>query len=299
MGDAPPPGPAGAPAWLSASRRFSFRRALGAGASGVVVEAFDSRRGEALALKALAPPASPAERAALEAHFRALAALDHPNLVSPRELVDEAGALVLTMPVVEGVSLSALLLEPNVASTHLLFGQPSLDAASARAAAARRRPSLPLRRALADVAAGLDALHRAGLCHGDVRPDNALVLRDGGAKLIDFGPWTPAEASSAWRERPPAYLPPEQTPDAPWGPDADRYAFGVLLFEALTGHLPFAGSALDVTLRKTTLPPPHPSFLARNVEPALDALAFALLSRDPADRPSAVEALGLLSSPPA
>jgi serine/threonine protein kinase len=198
------------------------------------------------------------------------------------------------MPVVPGEPLGAILLEPIDAPAHLLFGQPTLDPAAAREAAARPRPTPAVRRALVDVAEGLDALHRAGLCHGDLRPDNALVGPDGRARLIDFGPWAPGEAEGARRERPPAYLAPEQAPDAPPDPPADCYAFGVLLFEALTGHLPFAGSALDVTMRKTTLPPPRPSFLARNVEAALDELARALLARDPADRPSAAEALARL-----
>lgn len=281
----------GPPPWLATSLRFSYRRTLGAGASGVVVEAFDAARGEALAVKALAPPASAPARAALEAHFRALAALDHPRLVAPYELIDEGGALLLTMPVAPGEPLGALLIEQNAAPTHLIFGQPTLDPVVAREVAARPRPVPRVRRALADVAEGLDALHRAGLCHGDLRPDNALVGPDGAAQLIDFGPWAPGEAEGARRERPPAYLAPEQEPDAPPDPAADCYAFGVVLFEALTGHLPFAGSALDVTMRKTTLPPPRPSFLARNIEPALDELARELLARDPAERPSAAGAL--------
>lgn len=293
------PAPAPPPAWLAAAPRFSYRRPLGAGASGVVVEAFDARRGEAVAVKALARPASAPARAALESHFRALAALAHPRLVAPYELVDEGGALLLTMPVAAGEPLGALLLEDADAPTHLLFGQPTFfDPAAARAAAARPRPAPRVRRALADVADGLAALHRAGLCHGDVRPDNALVGPDGRARLIDFGPWAPGEFEGDRRERPPAYLAPEQDPDAPPDPAADCYAFGVLLFEALTGHLPFAGSALDVTMRQTTLPPPRPSFLARNVEPALDALAVALLARDPADRPGAAEARDRLRAPP-
>jgi eukaryotic-like serine/threonine-protein kinase len=290
----PPGGVPAPPAWLADSPRFSYRRRLGQGASGVVVEAFDAWRGGPVALKALGRPGSAAARAALATHFRALAALDHPCLVAPYELVDDRGLALLTMPVVAGKPLGELLNEQNVASTHLLFGQPTLDQAAARAAAARPRPTPLVRRALGHVAEGLAALHRAGLCHGDVRPDNALVADDGGARLIDFGPWVPGELEGERRERPPAYLAPELSPDAPPSAADDCYAFGVLLFEALTGHLPFAGSALDVTMRKATLPPPRPSFLARNVEPALDALAVALLARDPGDRPSAAEASALL-----
>lgn len=147
---------------------------------------------------------------------------------------------------------------------------------------------------------GLSALHRAGLLHRDIKPSNVLVTRSGRVVILDFG--VALEVSTAMKESSSgassaglagtfAYMAPEQGTEETLTPAADWYSVGVMLFEALTGQLPFPGGGLDVLVRKNREPAPAPSSFVAGVPPDLEALCNELLDRLPERRPSGSEFL--------
>ena len=138
---------------------------------------------------------------------------------------------------------------------------------------------------------GIDALHAAGKLHRDVKPSNVLVTHEGRVVLVDFGVATELHAGT---ERLPSsdevvgtasYMAPEQSTGEPQTTASDLYSAGVVLYEALVGRPPFAGSFVDVIAMKCRMVPPPPSACALGVPADLDALCMALLHRDPAMRP--------------
>ncbi len=154
-----------------------------------------------------------------------------------------------------------------------------------------------LRKALRSLASVVSFLHRAGKVHRDLKPSNILVDERGRLVLIDFG--VTGELAEQQDDRgmllgTVLYMAPEQTRGHQIGPEADWYAVGVLIFQALTGKRPFEGKHADVILRKTTLDAPRPSDLVAGVPPDLDDLCARLLERDPARRPSEAEILRTL-----
>ncbi|MCB9598658.1 MAG: AAA family ATPase, partial [Sandaracinaceae bacterium] len=154
-----------------------------------------------------------------------------------------------------------------------------------------------LRRALAQLATGLSALHAADVVHRDVKPPNILVTRAGRVVILDFG-LARAKARDVASEDEVvgtvAYMAPEQALDDVVGPAADWYAVGAMLYEALTGRLPHSGaSSLQTLLAKNHAPKP-PRELVESVPADLDELCVSLLAPEPADRPTGAEVLEVL-----
>jgi hypothetical protein len=155
-----------------------------------------------------------------------------------------------------------------------------------------------LRAALRQLASGVHALHQAGQVHCDIKPSNVLVTPTGRVVLLDFGlvrELRPDEEHSV--DGPllgtPAYMSPEQAAGEPPRPASDWYSVGVLLYEALTGRLPFGGTTADVLNEKQHSDPALPSALA-SVPDDLEALCMALLQRYPQNRPGGNKILALL-----
>ncbi|MBX3268643.1 MAG: serine/threonine-protein kinase PknK [Sandaracinaceae bacterium] len=239
--------------------RFAPVRLLGEGAFGRVWLADDLVRGERVAIKV---PRDGALHGLehVKRELRALGAVAHPGLLGIDELVVEAGACALVMAPLEGTPLDE----------HL---------ATAPAEAGARFAAL-----LPGIADALGALHAEGVLHLDLKPKNVHVTPDGRPVLLDFGlARTLGETPHAITGTP-AYMAPEQARRAPLGPAADWYAVGVMLFEALTARLPFAGGGAETLARKIRQPAPRVAELAPDADPALAALADALLERDPERR---------------
>jgi len=169
------------------------------------------------------------------------------------------------------------------------------------------------------LAEGVCALHQAGKLHRDLKPANALVRPGGQVVLLDFGlvtellavdhpsphgaelgPDQPSSARRAVLERLTGtvpYMSPEQAAARPLSAASDWYSVGVMLFEAITGRLPFGGPAEQVLWEKQIRDPPTPSALIAGVPEDLDALCVALLRRDPRERPDGAEVLARLRGP--
>src|SRR5262249_59898042 len=131
--------------------------------------------------------------------------------------------------------------------------------------------------ALAQLVEGVMALHALDKVHRDIKPSNVLVTSEGRVVLLDYGLATEArreeQLSSTDVVGTVEYMAPEQAAARPIGPPADWYAVGVMLYEALTGQVPFTGPALEVLMNKQRLEPTPPSVLVPSTPEALDKLA--------------------------
>ncbi len=259
-----------------ANGRFELVRSLGEGGYGAVYEAYDRALQMRVALKQLSR-VGPDSLLRFKREFRALADLRHPNVVRLYELFEEDGSWFFTMELLEGESFAA----------HV---RPLL--------AAKGYDELRLRDSLRALGSALSAVHRAGLVHRDLKPDNVIVTPECRVVLLDFGLVVRILSASPGDERglfgTVDYMAPEQADGGVIAPAADWYAFGAMLYEALTGHLPFYGSAIDVLLQKRRALPTAPTRLIPTLPEDLSELCMRLLSIEPGERPTAAEILPAL-----
>jgi eukaryotic-like serine/threonine-protein kinase len=156
-----------------------------------------------------------------------------------------------------------------------------------------------LRNGIVQLAEGLMALHESRRVHRDIKPTNILVSRAGEVIILDFGLVRENDAEYSTGPFPvgtAAYMAPEQAASRTVGPPADWYAVGVLLYECLTGQLPFSGAPLQIMMEKQTDDPPHPSAITPNVPKDLDALCVALMQYEPGSRPTGQKVLQLFGA---
>ncbi len=298
------------------TERFEIVSRLGAGGMGVVYRAYDHRRGAPIALKTL-HRLDPASILRLKQEFRTIAHVAHPNLVTLHELVSEGELWFFTMDLLDGVSFLDWVRQglgpsptPEFADTVDVANNPTLEAATLRDASAfsttldldppaevQGELDVPrLRDALRQLVNGISALHAGGMLHRDIKPSNVMVLRDGRVVLLDFGLVTHVEVRRPWQSQSDIgisgtieYMAPEQSENGPPVPASDWYAVGVMLFQALTGRLPFLGAALKVLVDKRRFDAPSPSELVHDLPADLVDLCVRLLRRDPSARPGGAE----------
>ncbi len=157
-----------------------------------------------------------------------------------------------------------------------------------------------LRDAFRLVALGLTALHDAKRIHRDVKPSNVRVTPEGRVVLLDFGlvfeSGSPDHSTELGVVGTPAYMAPEQASSAPVGAEADWYSVGAMLYQCLTGRLPFEGATLAVMMAKQYKDPPAPSAVASGMPADLDALCVELLRFDAGARPNGREILRRLNA---
>jgi tRNA A-37 threonylcarbamoyl transferase component Bud32 len=240
---------------------YRIESVLGSGGLGVVYRARDEKLGRPVALKAISGDARTQARVLRAA--RAASALDHPHIGAIFAVEETGGAAFLVMALHEGETLRERL------------GRAAVPPGEAR-------------RIVRQVLSALGAAHAAGLVHGDLKPANVFLGRDGSVKVLDFG-----LAGSGTRP----YLAPEQLGGMPSDLRADLWAAGVVLHEMLTGRAPFRADQ-DADLDRRILddaPPPLPPGTPAD----LRALCGKLLEKDRGRRPaSADEASFLLAGPP-
>ncbi len=261
---------------LKNSSRFAVQQRLGSGAMGVVYTAFDHERQQDVALKLLhTSNASALYR--FKKEFRTLADVAHPNLVNLYELIAEDDQWFFTMEIVDGQSFFEFVRPPAT--------DGELDVER-------------LRQALRQLVAGVQALHDAGKLHRDLKPPNVLVTAEGRVVILDFGLATELapdlQTVDSGLAGTIAYMAPEQAKSEETTVACDWYAVGVILFEALTGRLPFTGSLYDVLLGKQQQAAPSPADLAPDLPPDLVELCDRLLAIEPEERPGGLEILELL-----
>jgi tetratricopeptide (TPR) repeat protein len=277
-----PPPQAAAARMPAASRLGEYRllRELGRGGMGVVYEAVHLQRGNRVALKTL-PTLDGTALHLFKREFRAVAGVNHPNLIGLHTLEADGGQWFFTMDLVEGVTFLAYV------RPHGMLDEPRL------------------RSALAQLVTGVMALHGQHIIHRDLKPSNVLVTHDGQVVVLDFGLVLELDGAGATGRSThniagtPKYMAPEQAAAGRIVPASDWYAVGVMVYEALAGRAPFSGPLLQVLQDKQRLdPPPLPD--DGNIPADLAALCLRLLARDPQQRPDVFAiARAVASSEPA
>ncbi len=247
--------------------RLSITRRLGEGGMGVVYQARDQQRAEDVALKTLTR-IEPAAIYRLKNEFRQLADVQHENLVALYELFNDHELWCFTMERVDGARFG-----------DWVRPEGALD--------------LPrLRAALPQLLAGIDAIHAAGKLHRDLKPSNVLVTPQGRVVVLDFGLASDRKLGGVGqtivddsRSGTPGYMSPEQAAGYGATEASDLYSLGAMLFEALTGRLPFEGSSHEVLVAKQAGAPPRVRELDADAPEDLAELCDRLLLRDTAKRP--------------
>ena len=250
--------------------RYLLTARIARGGMSTVYRAVDTRLDRQVAVKVMSAGLSndPAfgDRFAREA--RTAARLSHVNAVSVFDQGSDAGHVFLVMELVEGRTVRDLLREngPLPPALALSVIEPVLSA--------------------------LASAHRAGLVHRDIKPENILISNDGVVKVADFGLARAVEfddvaARTGVMMGTVAYCPPEQISRGPCDQRSDVYSAGVVLFELLTGHAPFAGdSPMAIAYQHVHGRVPAPSSRVATVPPELDAIVVRSTSGDPASRPA-------------
>jgi hypothetical protein len=244
---------------------------VGRGTTATVFAATDLAQARRVALKVLAPHLR--DRTAVRARFREAArvqqSLDHPNILRVHDVVESGDELFLVTPLIDRT------LDDLIADRAPANGQ-----------------ALPI---LVQAADAIDYAHRAGVLHGDVKPRNVLVDEDEVAYLADFGLATAASSAAAAATSSPGtidYTAPERLRGEPASPSADVYAFACMLFECVTGSVPYAHeTAAAVVGGHLFDAPPRPSRLLNGLPAELDEILARGLAKDPADRPASAREL--------
>lgn len=246
--------------------RFEPTAVLGTGGFGTVYRVFDRERNTPAALKILRERNSQVLYR-FKHEFRTLATLRHPNLLRLYELFADDGRWYFTMELLEGQDF---------------FHH------------CRAQDFMALRRAMPQLVSALDHLHSQGFLHLDIKPSNVYVTHEGRLVLLDFGmvreifgigPQSIALCGT------PAFMAPEQIERTAPTAAADWYAVGAMLYEVLTGRLPFTGSRVQMFSQKLEGEPPPVLTLRPGIPNDLARLCDDLLRRDPIRRPAAAEIL--------
>lgn len=252
--------------------RYRVIERIGSGGMSVVYRAQDLSLGRIVALKVLHENLTDDEgflrRFQREAH--AVANLSHPNIVTVHDVGQDNNRHYIVMEFVDGRTLKQLIRLQNQQGRPLIISQ-ALDLAI-------------------QICAGIGYAHRANLVHCDVKSQNILVTRDDRVKVADFGiARAMSEATQhtldgqIWGT--PHYFSPEQAAGQPASPASDVYAIGVVLFELLTGRLPFlADTPTALALKHMQEPPPRASEFNPLVPHQLDQILLKVLSKEPAAR---------------
>lgn len=259
--------------------RYRLLELLGAGGMGTVYRAHDTELDEVVALKTLrrelvdAPGALDRFRRELKLARR----VTHRGVARAFDMGDHQGERFLTMEYVDGAPLTRKL------------------------EAGRGLPVAVGVQIARDVADALCAAHAVGVVHRDLKPDNVLIASDGRVVLTDFGVARLVEGGDARATRAgmvvgtPAYMAPEQVEGREVSARADLYALGVMLFEMLSGELPFvADTPLGMAAMRLSTPPRDLGAIAPGIPASLLAVVASCLARDPAERPPSAEALSAL-----
>lgn len=269
--------------YATLNNRYKLLERIGSGGMSVVYKAHDLSLGRIVAVKmlheALTGDAGFLTRFQREAH--AAANLSHSNIVTVHDIGQDGHRHYIVMEFVDGYTLKQVVREQNK------LGQP-----------------MPINRALdltIQICNGIGYAHRAHLVHCDVKPQNVLVTRDDRVKVADFGIARAISEASQQLEKQvwgtPQYFAPEQAAGYPATPASDVYSIGVILFELLSGRLPFqAESHTALALKHMQEPPPPVTAFNPAVPRQLEQIVAKVLAKEAVARYRTAGQLGRILS---
>lgn len=256
--------------------RYRLVEQQGSGGMAVIYKATDLALGRTVAVKILRPSLTndPEFLKRFRQEARNVANLSHPNIVTVHDVGQDGNTHYIVMEFIDGEDLKRLV---------------------------RASAPFTLDRALSiaiKICAGVGYAHRAGLVHADVKPQNVLVTESDQVKVTDFG-IAQALTGTKPHERKrvvwgsPHYFSPEQAQGEAPTPASDVYAIGIVLFEMLTGRLPFVGAdQQELAMAHIRETPPDASGLNPNVPVHLDRILQKVMSKEPASRYRTADQLG-------
>jgi serine/threonine protein kinase len=250
------------------NNRYELKAQQGSGGMSVIYKAVDRLLGRTVAIKVLRPSltADPSFLEKFQQEARSIANLSHPNIVTVYDVGSDSGTHYIVMEMVDGQDLKKII---------------------------KASAPLPVDRAIdlsIQIAAGLGYAHRSGIVHADVKPQNILLTNTDVVKVTDFG-IAQALTDTQPQQRldvvwgSPHYFAPEQARGEPPTPAADVYAIGIVMFEMLTGRLPYVGaSQQELAMAHIKERIPMVTEFNPTVPEAIAKIVYKLMSKEPGGR---------------
>ncbi len=252
--------------------RYQIIEEIGRGGMGRIYKVFDTEIDEKVALKLIKPEVA-ADKSNIERfrnEMKFARQVGHRNVSRMFDLGKHEGTYYITMEYVTGEDLKSFI---------------------------RRIGQLPVGKAISiakQVAEGLTEAHRQGVIHRDLKPRNVIIDREGNAKIMDFGIARSLKSEGMTEKGimvgTPEYMSPEQTESRDVDQRSDIYSLGILLFEMLTGRIPFQGETpISIAIKQKIEAPPRPEEFNPRIPEDLSRLILKCMEKDPANRYQSTE----------